>query len=116
DRGDIVVDATALPESVIVVTGDRGKLATGAPGPQSALWRSIFHARVHQKLDELHALGAAAFRERVHRLGQTELDAIRWVLRQEAMLLPPADTPSVYTEFVATYLELRCFDPDGVTR
>jgi len=119
DRGDVVVDVTTLPESVIVVTGDRGKLATGAPAPQSALWRSIFHARVHQKLDELHAagaLGAAAFRERVHRLGQTELDAIRWVLRQETMLLPPADTPSVYTEFVASYLELRCFDPDGVAR
>ena len=97
DRGDVVVDVVALPESVIVVTGDRGKLASGAPAPQSALWRSIFHARIHQKLDELYAagaLGAATFRERVHRLGQTEFDGIRWVLRQEAMLLPPADTPT----------------------
>ena len=119
DRGDVVVDRKTLPDSVIVVTGDRVRLASTAPAPHSALWRSIFHARVHQKLEELHtagALGAAAFRERVHRLGQTEFDAIRWVLRQEAMLLPPADTPSVYTEFVASYLELRCFDPEGVAR
>ena len=119
DRGDVVVDIKALPESVIVVTGDRGKLARGTPAVHSTLWRSIFHARVHQQLDELHATGAlsaAAFRDRVHRVGQTEFDAIRWVLRQEAMLLPPADPPSVYTEFVASYLELRCFDPDGVVR
>jgi hypothetical protein len=119
DRVDVAVDMAALPDSVIVVTGDRSGLATGAPAPHSALWRSIFHARVHQQLEELHAagaLGAAAFRERVHRLGQTELDAIRWVLRQEAMLLPPVDTPSVYSELVASYLELRCFEPDGVAR
>src|SRR5262249_6648266 len=45
------------------------------------------------------------------RLGPTEFDAIRAVLRQENFLMPPRDDRTAYAEFAALYLELRYFAP-----
>ncbi len=78
------------------------------------LWRYAFHARVHQEIDRLAAAGVltpARIRERIHRLGQTEFDEIRLVLRQDRLLLPPHDDRETYAEFAAWYLELRRFAP-----
>ena len=103
-----------LPDRVIVVTGDRGKLAAGKPEALSAVWSSVFHARVHIALDDLVASGAltaSGIRERIDAIGQTEFDEIRSVLRQEDLLLPPADDKVIYLEFVAVYLELELFRP-----
>ncbi|MGE0404395.1 MAG: hypothetical protein AB7T06_47235, partial [Kofleriaceae bacterium] len=47
---------------------------------------------------------------------QTEFDEIRTVLRQEDLLLPPADDAGTYVEFVALYLELAHFAPSAVGR
>ena len=110
ERDELAVDVATLPEHVFVVAGDREVLARGAPPSQSALWRAIFHARVHEAFDRLQASGAfgpKTARERVHRIGQTDFDAIRGLLRQEHLLLPPADVTGTYVEFVALYLELR---------
>lgn len=119
DPSELAVDLAKLPDTVIVVAGDRDELATDDPAKQSALWRTIFHARVHYAFEQLAANGAfspAVARERIHRIGQTEFDGIRWVLRHEHMLLPPADVAETYVEFVALYLELRHFAPDQVER
>ncbi len=119
ERDELAVELASLPERVILVRADRGALAGARPEEHSRLWRAIFHARVHQAFDELleaRALTAAAIRERVHRIGQTEFDEIRSVLQQEDLLLPPVDPASTYIEFVALYLELRHFAPDAVGR
>jgi len=77
--------------------------------------RLHFHARVHAALDvrlargELNELTVA---ERLEQIGSSAFDEIRAVLSQEAFLLPPISTVSVYVEFVAVFLELRYFAPD----
>lgn len=119
ERDELAIDPAVLPERAILVRGDRGALAGGQPEVLSRLWRQVFHARVHQAFDELLDAGgltAAAIRERVHRIGQTEFDEIRSVLEQEDLLLPPVDEASTYIEFVALYLELRHFAPSAVGR
>lgn len=119
ERDELALDPAALPERVILVRGDRGALAHGQPEVLSRLWRHVFHARVHQAFDEQLAAGGltpAAIRERVHRIGQTEFDEIRSVLKQEDLLLPPVDEASTYIEFVALYLELVHFAPSAVGR
>ena len=109
-----------LPEQVVAIRGDRALLAAGSPEAWTAAWRQIFHGRVHAAFEARagtdHALTAAAIRERVHRIGETEFDEIRVVLRQEDSLLPPDDDLSTYVEFVALYLELKHFAPREIAR
>ena len=78
-------------------------------------WRLLFHARL-----DAHLLGAIpddaaeAVVDRVHAVGQVELDEIRLVLRQERRVLPPGGDPAIWREFAALFLELRAFAPDQV--
>ncbi len=112
--GELGVDLAGLPAQVVVISGDRDQLAAGAPDALTRAWRTIFHARIHLVFDDLLArrvLTAAMIRERVHRIGRTEFHEVRFVLRQEELLLPPFDDTSAYVEFIALYLELRHFAP-----
>lgn len=116
---DSAVALDTLPERVLVTHGNRAQLAEGKPEELSLLWRRLFHARIHRAFDELFErtqLALPAIRQRIHRVGQTEFDEIRTVLRQEDLLLPPADDASTYVEFVALYLELVHFAPNAVGR
>jgi hypothetical protein len=103
-----------LPERVTVLTGDRDELAAGAPAVWRAAWRAIFHARIHEVL-ETRASTPSEIRQRINALGQTAFEEARLVLRQEDLLLPPADDTTAYIEFVALYLELRHFAPRTLT-
>jgi hypothetical protein len=119
DADDTRIAIDSLPDRVLVVSGDRPALAEGKPEETSLLWRHMFHARVHQAYEELFEkkqLALPAIRQRIHRVGQTEFDEIRTVLRQEDLLLPPTDDRSTYVEFVALYLELVHFAPHAVAR
>jgi hypothetical protein len=71
-------------------------------------WRLLFHARIHRALHDRLGDG---LRSRIQRIGQTEFDEARTVLRQESFLLPPGDAATVYEEFAAVYLELLYFAP-----
>ncbi|MBA3461436.1 MAG: hypothetical protein H0T46_15845 [Deltaproteobacteria bacterium] len=98
----------------ILVAGDRAKVAAGDAEELTDVWRAVFHSRVHIALDELVERGAlttAGIRERVDAIGQTEFDEIRSVLRQEHLLIPPADEQVIYLEFVALFCELEAFAP-----
>ena len=119
DPDEVAVDLRALPEQVLVTTGDRERLESDDAGAQLELWRALFHARIHLTFEGRIArgeLGIAGVRERVHRIGEAELEANRFVLRQENQLLPPATAAEVYVEVVASYLELRYFAPDTLDR
>jgi hypothetical protein len=119
DRDELGVDPAALPDDVVIFGGARAPLAAGEPVELSRAWRAIFHARVHQALDALARTGAitaGSIRERIHRIGQTEFDEIRAVLRQDDRLLPPAGDTAAYVEFAALYLELRAFAPRTLGR
>ena len=119
ERDDTTVAVDTLPERVLLTSGHRTALAEGQPAEASLVWRRLFHARVHQAFDELFEtkrLALPAIRQRIHRVGQTEFDEIRTVLRQEDLLLPPTDDCSTYVEFVALYLELVHFAPHAVAR
>ena len=108
-----------LGDSVILLPHPEEDGPEARRGALVRLWRSAFHASVHQALETRIASGAlspAVVRSRVHRVGQTEFDEVRLVLRQDDLLLPPNDATSVYVEFVATYLELLHFDPDQLAR
>ncbi len=113
--GEIGPGVPALPDDVVLVTGDRAALAALVPAAWSSVWRAVFHARVHRVLEAKRARGelsVAMVRERIERIGQIEFDEIRAVLRQEDLLLPPVDDTSIYIELAALYLELRCFAPE----
>ncbi len=119
DKDELPVDPATLPHQVVLFTGSRGDLADGKQEAWTDAWRAIFHARVHAAFDARLASGAlttAAIRERINRVGQTEFDEIRFVLRQEDLLLPPADDATTYVEFAALYLELAAFDPVTLAR
>nr|MBA2538148.1 hypothetical protein [Deltaproteobacteria bacterium] len=114
---EVAVDLTTLPDRVTLVSADRDKLTT--PEAWTAVWRSVFHAKVHQAFEERlesRRLTIAAIRERINRVGQTEFDEIRSVLKQEDLLLPPVDDVVTYVEFVALYLELAHFAPQAIDR
>jgi hypothetical protein len=119
ERDELAADPAALPADVVIFGGSRAQLAAGDPAELSHAWRAIFHGRVHQALDARVAAGAltaASVRARIHGIGQTEFDEIRTVLRQEDLLLPPADDTAAYLEFIALYLELRAFAPRALDR
>ncbi|HEY3359848.1 MAG TPA: hypothetical protein VGQ83_41745 [Polyangia bacterium] len=85
----------------------------------TALWRALFHSRVHLAFERRLADGAltdAAIRGRIHHIGQTEFDEIRLVLRQDNLLLPPYGDRGTFVEFAALFLELRHFDERALTR
>ena len=84
-----------------------------------SVWRAAFHAAVHRALEARVMAGElppAAVRARIHALGQTEFDEIRYVLGQDDLLLPPHDDTEAYLEFAATYLEQHHFAPDVLLR
>lgn len=98
---------------LLIAAPDPAKLAAIPRGPALVkYWRLLFHARIHQAIGDRIADGRlteSAIRERIHRIGQTEFNEIRTVLRQEKYLLPPRDDPAVYEEFAALYLDLSWF-------
>src|SRR5215470_20243367 len=107
EPGEVAIDPELLPERVVVFTEERESLEVDTPEAHTLAWRAVFHARVHDAFDAKLAGGeltTAAIRERVNRIGQTEFDEIRFVLRQADLLLPPHDDATTYAEFVAVYL------------
>ncbi|MHC5542146.1 hypothetical protein ACYOEI_28325, partial [Singulisphaera rosea] len=105
-----------MPSKVILVARPLPEELARTPR-QVALtdyWRLLFHARVHAALEETLSSWKdvdAEIRERVAAIGPMEFLEIRSVLKQEGLLLPPADDLTVYNEFAAHYLELRHFTP-----
>lgn len=85
-----------------------------AEGPEAlrALWRALYHARLHDALEAaLAPLGDGEVRALAHELGQAAFDEARMVLRQDDRLLPGGDRATL-VELGATVLELARFDPD----
>ena len=81
-----VAPRRSLPDTVVLlVKPDPDKLAALSRDEALVLyWRLLFHARVHVALDERVAEGRlteAGVRHRIQRIGTTEFDAIRAVLR-----------------------------------
>jgi hypothetical protein len=108
--------AADLPEQVVLLARPERDDVRRKPAAEilEQLWRDAFHALVHVEIDRLIAtsvLTPARIRERIHRIGQTEFDEIRLVLRQDRQLLAPDDDGETYAEFAALYLELASFAP-----
>ncbi len=62
------------------------------------------------------ALPESAIRERMHRVGQAEIDEVRAVLRAQRRLLPPRAGDGrngvMWSLFAAYWVELRTYDPE----
>jgi hypothetical protein len=117
DRRELGPAAADLPDDVILLPRpDADELAqTPTAELLRGCWRYAFHARVHLEIERRAAAGKltpAMLRERVHRIGQTEFDEIRLVLRQDDLLVPPHGDLETYAEFAALYLELHHFAPE----
>jgi hypothetical protein len=117
DRLDLDLPSDAeLPDSVILIARPSSDvlLDSSAAEITTKFGRQLFHARVHQVLEQAIAEGrltAADLQARIQHIGESEFEEIRTVLRQEDYLLPPQDDLRVYVEFAAVYLELRHFVP-----
>ncbi|MEO8699788.1 MAG: hypothetical protein ABI867_07080 [Kofleriaceae bacterium] len=119
EQEDLAIELAELPDRLVLISSDRERLAAHDPETTNAAWRSLFHGAIHQAFDDLlraQKLTASAIRERINRVGQTEFDEIRSVLKQEDLLLPPVDDIATYVEFVALYLELEYFAPSAIER
>lgn len=121
DRADLHLPPAGPPPGTLILLERPAPEALAGPSPGEVLvgyWRRLFHARVHLVLAQRAAAGKltdADVRQRIERIGQTEFDEVRTVLRQERALLPPADDRTAYVEFAAVYLELRHFAPERLT-
>lgn len=117
DQEELAHAQDALGDSVILLpvpdadpTGDRTDAII-------SLWRGALHGSIHRDLEGRIKRGEitdADIRARIHVIGQTEFDEIRFVLNQDDLLLPPEDESTIFVEFVATYLELRVFAPGAL--
>src|SRR5688572_23280591 len=76
---ELGVAEAPLPAQPILIARLPGSDSPGRPA--SVYWRHVFHARVHQAI-AARGLTPAMLKQRIHRIGQTELDEIRFVLRQ----------------------------------
>ncbi|MFT3768779.1 MAG: hypothetical protein QM820_25310 [Minicystis sp.] len=105
--------AKDIPDEVILLPRpDADEIAeTPAPELLTHLWRYAFHARIHQEIERGGRITPALLCERIHRIGQTEFDEIRLVLRQDDLLLLPHGDLETYAELAAYYLELKHFSP-----
>ena len=113
---ELPTKGSQLPAQVILVARPSMRELAGRDRREVAtrLWRTVFHARVHLALQNRVAageLGEIDVRRRIDRIGQTEFDEIRAILRHDGLVMPPADDREVYIEFCALYLELRYFAP-----
>src|SRR4051794_28520661 len=93
-----------LPQTLLLFRRPEPQRLAALPRPEALrkFWRLLFHARVHVHLAGRVADGkltAAGVHERVRRIGRTECNEARAVLRQENFLLQPDDPVSVYEEF-----------------
>jgi hypothetical protein len=110
-----------LPDVVVLLVRPEPDKLAALSGEEALVlyWRLLFHARLHVALEARLGEGrvtSAGVRHRVQRIGPTEFDAIRDVLRQENFLMPPRDDRTAYVEFAALYLELRHFAPSLLLR
>lgn len=117
DPGELGTDPQSLPREVVLLTPlPLSRAMRKHPELRRQRYRRyIFHARVHLELERSARSGtlpAATVRERIDRIGHTEFDEARAILRQDDLLLPPYDDQQQYIEFVALYLELRRFAPE----
>lgn len=110
---ELGVPADSLADSVILLERPDG--TREAWENEARLWRQTFHASIHHEIEQ-RKLTLPDVRARINAIGQTEFDEIRFVLRQDDLLLPPDDDLGAYIEFAATYLELRSFAPAAVAR
>jgi hypothetical protein len=110
---ELSAELVLLPQPALERLMERGRELTLVK-----YWRLLFHARVHLVIAARRAEGRLTdemVRDRIRRIGITEFDEVRAVLRQERFLLPPrgteSETSAEYEEFCALYLELRLFAP-----
>lgn len=107
--------ATDLRSVILVAKLSHAEVARLPPAEvTNRLWRAAFHARIHVEIEQRMDAGVlleATLRERIDRIGQTEFDEVREILRQDDLLLPPGGDRESYAEFVALFLELRYFAP-----
>lgn len=107
--------ATDLRSVILVAKLSQAEVSRLPPEEvTNKLWRAAFHARIHVEIEQRMDSGVlleATLRERIDRIGQTEFDEVREILRQDDLLLPPGGDREAYAEFVALFLELRYFAP-----
>ncbi len=107
-RASLTSDVAELPPTTTVILV--AKPDDAAPDPIREARRAAFHAQIHVLL-EARAFDVATVRARVARVGQTAMDEVRAVLRDDELLLPGSSEIEVWIELVATWLELAYFEP-----
>lgn len=130
---NLTPDYLLPPTVILLVRPSAEQLAIEKPETLlSVYWRRLFHASIHQLLEQRVKDGKLPLdevRRRIEEIGQTEFNEVRRVLYEEYYLPPSADESEVYIEFTAVFLELRFFagslvpiyfpalgDPDAVEK
>lgn len=125
-RADLV-EIDVLPPSMmggsepklLLITDPDDRMLCGIPKDEQllAFWRVLFQAAVMEELDRRASSGALTVeksREKLTRFGAHVEREIRYVLGCEHLVLPDADSLSLYRVFVRVYLDLREFESDRI--
>ncbi len=105
-----------LPETVYLLRRTESELAL-VLGLETVLldyWRRVFRCRAEFTIRERFRMGEITdegLRQRIDRIGQSEYDEVRAVLRSDDLVLPPRTEGAAYAVFVAQFWELRLFLP-----
>ena len=78
------------------------------------VWRRLFASHVTAAYQQMLATGALTpemLAARLRRIGTTEVDEVRQILRSEGLLLPPENECDLFIAFATHYAELRFFEP-----
>ena len=116
---DVLVFPANLPKTVLLIARPDAERFENAEF-QTLLreyWRLAFHALLDfsaRRLLDDPVEGAAAREQMAAWIGTTTAAEAKTVLVQEGLLRPGADERETLAEFVAVFLELRCFAPGTV--
>lgn len=103
------------PSLLLLAQPDDDELrTTPLPDLLQHFWRLIYRARVHQAFRQRLVAGRlprTALLQRIDRIGQSQFDEVRAVLRSENLVLDRRDRAASYIEFATLYAELRSFAP-----
>jgi hypothetical protein len=115
EQEELNLEADRLLPNTVILLARPASDETSAAAPETVLvtyWQRLFHAKIHETLEQRFADGTLTERdldERIEAIGVSEFAEIRQVLITEHYLLGNAGPRDLYIEFAAVFLELRYF-------
>ncbi len=107
-----------LPNKLILLAEPEEEKELDRLDTLQTYWQRLFHCRVRLEVEENFSRNNLENRDvlqRIDLLGFTEFEEIKMVLTRENQIYDPKKIETIYSRFVAFYLELQFFAPHLLT-